>query len=267
MKIKDVIVYIEEISPPDSGVSNDYNKILYGNKNIEVKSMGVCWKATTPILEQVIQKGINFLIVHESIFYSYQVSEWYKDKNEKKINQKIKKLLDKGNICVYRAHSNWDCYPDFGVVDSLASTLNLGQSIEQTKFIKTYQIEPITFEKFASFVKKSLSLDYIRIYGEPNDKISSVTLLIGGFGGNQRNMPEIAKKHNTDVIIVGDLIENTLIYAQELGLKIIHTVHSFSEFPGIKNLYNVVKKKFPQIKLQYLDSGSYFFKNCKTKII
>jgi len=267
MKIKNLITYIEEISPPDSGVSNDNNKILYGNEHNEIKSVGVCWKATTPIIEQAIQKGINFLITHESIFYSYQDSEWYKDKNEKEINQKIKKLLDKGNICVYRAHSNWDCYPNFGVVDSLANRLNLNQVIEQTKFIKTYKIKPIAFEKFAHFIKKSLSLDNIRIYGNTNDIITSVTLLIGGFGGNQRNMPEIAKKHNADVIIVGDLLESTLIYAQELGLKIIHTVHSFSEFPGVKNLYSVIKKKFPQIKLQYFDSGSYFFKDCKTKII
>lgn len=267
MKIKEIITYIEKISPPDSGVPNDNNRILYGSDYGEIKRVGVCWKVTTPVIEQAVEEGINFLITHESLFYSYQNSGWYEDKDEKEINEKIKNLLDVGDICVYRAHSNWDCYPDFGVVDSLADILGLSQVIKKTKFIKTYKIEPIKFEKFAHLVKKYLSLDNVRIYGNIDDMVSSITLLVGGFGGNQKNMPEIAKEHGADVIIVGDLVENVLIYAQELGLKIIHTVHSFSEFPGIENLHLMLKKEFPQVEIQYIDSGSYFFKGCKTRVV
>ena len=80
-------------------------------------------------------------------------------------------------------------------------------------------------------------------------------------------MPEVAKSHGSQAIIVGDLIEYILIHAQELGLNVIQTVHSNSEIPGIKNQYELIRKNFPETPVFYFNGGSQYFKSFKPKII
>ncbi len=257
MKVFEITDYIQELAPLDSGIINDENGFIFGNKDKTIKKVGVAWMPTLSVLKNAEEKDIDLLIVHEHLFYKKQDSEWYEDSKteNKEINKLKKKILEENNITVYRAHSNWDCLKEFGILDSLADSLELTDAIEKTKFIKTYKINEISLSEFSDYVKGKLNLMKIIVYGKPNEKISRVTLLIGGFGGNQDNMPEVAKKHKSNLLICGDLIEHVLIQARELGLNVIQIGHSTSEIPGVKNLYYLLKKKFPTISLTYFESG------------
>ena len=269
MKVKDVISWLEKIAPPDSGIVDDDNRLLLGDENTEIKAVGVAWMATTPVIKEAIEKGVNFLIVHERLFFGHQESDWYEDSEEdqKEVNKIRKDLLEKNKIAVYRAHSNWDCLREHGVTDSLGFALGYKKVVRKTKFIKTYEIPTKKLKAIAEEIKEKLKLQSLRVYGDLNSQVSRITPLIGGFGGNQKNMPEIAKKHGSQVIIVGDLVEYILIHAQELGISVIETVHSASETPGLKSLFNLLKETFPQIPIYFFNGGCLFFKGFEPKIL
>ncbi len=257
MKAREVIEVLEEIAPPESGIERDNNGLIVGDTGIDVEAIGVTWMATVPALKEADFSGVNFLVVHERVFDYYQSSGWYDDipEKEKEINIRKKEILEKSGMCIYRMHSNWDCYKDFGVVDSFASLLEFGDPVKEEKFIKTYRTFK-TLEELAEHVKEKLMLNYIEVHGNLNRNIFYVTPLIGGFGGNQRNMPEVAKKQGSDALIVGDLVEPILIQALELDLSVLKTPHSKSEIPGIKNLHKVIEERFPDIETHYIPSGS-----------
>ena len=41
------------------------------DENQEVTKIGVCWVATNRVIEQALEKGINFIISHENILYTF----------------------------------------------------------------------------------------------------------------------------------------------------------------------------------------------------
>ena len=72
MKIKDVIECLK-----DEGTWVRWNRctrdrVLFGDDDQEVKKIGVCWVATNKVIEQALEKGINFIISHSSLLLFFQ---------------------------------------------------------------------------------------------------------------------------------------------------------------------------------------------------
>jgi dinuclear metal center YbgI/SA1388 family protein len=269
MKAADVVKVIEKAAPRSLGIDNDEYGFVHGNGEQEVKKVGVTWSATTPVIKEAASKGINMLIVHEFVFIPhFEKPGWYEDypKEEKLINIARKKLLDENKICVFRTHSPWDACPKLGVVDSFADFLGLNNVISANRFNKTYEIKQTTVEAFAKEVKKKMNLN-VRVFGDIKKKITRVTPLIGGFGGNLTNMIEEFARKGTDLIIAGDLTENTLLFALELGIPILETLHSEMENPGMISMKNYLSKQLPQLEVHYLASGAKHFPNTKITVI
>lgn len=101
MKIKDVIEILKQEGTWVRWNRCTRDRILFGNENQEVTKIGVCWVATNKVIEKALEKGINFIISHENIFYT--TGTHLETKLVESIEYK-KKLLSKGNICVYRCH-------------------------------------------------------------------------------------------------------------------------------------------------------------------
>lgn len=120
MKIKDVIEILKQEGTWVRWNRCTRDRILFGNENQEVKKIGVCWVATNRVIEQALEKGINFIISHENIFYT--TGTHLETKLVESIEYK-KELLSKGNICVYRCHDVWDSIPEYGVSDVWAKKL------------------------------------------------------------------------------------------------------------------------------------------------
>ena len=120
MKIKDVIEILKQEGTWVRWNRCTRDRILFGNENQEVTKIGVCWVATNKVIEQALEKGINFIISHENIFYT--TGTHMETRLVESIEYK-KELLSKGNICVYRCHDVWDSIPEYGVSDVWAKKL------------------------------------------------------------------------------------------------------------------------------------------------
>ena len=113
MKVIDVIKHLESVG---HWVNWDKTRdvVLHGSCDKEITKMGVCWVATKKVVEEAKAKGINFIISHENMFYEASTSpqrQLLESSNEKR------RLLDEGDITVYRCHDVWDMMPEYGVAD------------------------------------------------------------------------------------------------------------------------------------------------------
>lgn len=120
MKIKDVIECLKEEGTWVRWNRCTRDRVLFGDDDQEVKKIGVCWVATNRVIEQALEKGINFIISHENIFYT--TGTHLETKLVESVEHK-KDLLSKGHICVYRCHDVWDSIPEYGVSDIWAKKL------------------------------------------------------------------------------------------------------------------------------------------------
>ena len=233
MRAKDVSSFIEAIAPLESGIHGDENGFIFGDSDIEVSGVGVMWMPTAPALSKAADERLNMLVVHEALFFVEQRSPWYNEPTTwaKLANRRrIKILLDNG-MCVYRCHSNWDACPKYGVVDSIAEKLGFVKEVARSRFGRVYEINPVSLEEFAETIRRRLDDLVVRFVGDPEVVITKVAPLVGGFGGNQFNMPEEASSMGAEAMILGDMVEYIAIHARELGLAVIETLHSATENP------------------------------------
>ena len=140
----------------------------------------------------------------------------------------------------YVIHSNWDVI-DGGANEALAEYLKL-EVIDY--FDKDTNIGRIcksdyTFKELKNII--SNNFDNVQIVNNLNneEKIKKVGI-ISGFGLKNPDYIKLAKKYNLDMLISGDLTQETAILAINLDLTLIDLGHHNSEVPGLYYLKNII---------------------------
>jgi dinuclear metal center YbgI/SA1388 family protein len=151
----------------------------------------------------------------------------------------------------YTVHSNWDIV-DGGANEALADTLNLeviDYFDEKTKIGRICN----TNNKFIEFKKTILTnFDDVRIVNELDDnKIIRKVGIISGFGLKNPEYIRLAKNKNLNLLISGDLCQETAILAKNLGMTLIDLNHHESEVPGLYKLEKLLSEL--QINTEVID--------------
>ena len=142
----------------------------------------------------------------------------------------------------YTIHSNWDII-DGGANDALAKTLKLKVS---NYFDDETGIGRIckTSQKFIELKKQILdNFSNVRIVNNlDDDKVIENIAIISGFGLKNPEYILLAKNKDIDILISGDLTQETAILARNLGITLIDINHHESEIPGLYALGDVLKE-------------------------
>ncbi len=142
----------------------------------------------------------------------------------------------------YTIHSNWDII-DGGANDALADTLEL-EVIDY--FDEKTNIGRIckSNHKFSE-LKKIISDNFndVRIVNKLDDEkqINKIGI-ITGFGLKNPEYVNLAISKDLDILISGDLTQQTAILAKNSGLTLIDLNHHESEVPGLYALRDVLKE-------------------------
>lgn len=142
----------------------------------------------------------------------------------------------------YTIHSNWDII-DGGANEALADKLNL-EVIDY--FDGDTHIGRIcsSNQKFGDFKKIILdNFNDVHIVNDldDNDLITKVGI-ISGFGLKNPEYITLAKNKNLDILISGDLTQETAILARYLKVPLIDLKHHESEVPGLYALKEVLEE-------------------------
>ena len=140
----------------------------------------------------------------------------------------------------FTIHSNWDII-EGGANEALADTLNL-KVIES--FDKTTNIGRIcevnkSFNEFRKIILDNFN--DVNIVNRPDDeKIIKKAGIISGFGLKNPDYIRLASDNNLDMLISGDLTQESAVLGHNLNLTLIDLGHHNSEVPGLYYLKNLV---------------------------
>ena len=258
LRAADVAAYVEALAPRESGVPRDDNGFTFGDPDTAVRGIGVTWMPTAEALREAAGLGLNLLVVHEAWWFDAQRSPWYDDLPgpSKPVNLGRLALLTGNGLCLYRCHSNWDARPGDGVADRIGPALGLEREVARGRFTRVFEVAPLALADLAAQVRERLGLPAVRFFGDPAREVRRVAPLIGGFGGNQFSIPEEVHRLGAEAVVAGDLVEYVTLHALELGLGVVEALHSATENPALRRLTELLRERFPQVPVRYLESGA-----------
>lgn len=139
----------------------------------------------------------------------------------------------------YTIHSNWDIIYG-GTNEALSEILNLEvvDCFDKTNNIGRICNSNHTFAELKGVILDNF--DNVRIVNtlEDFEKVEKVGI-ISGFGLKNPDYIKLACENNLDLLISGDLIQETAILAKNLQITLIDLGHHESEVPGLYKLAEV----------------------------
>jgi putative NIF3 family GTP cyclohydrolase 1 type 2 len=263
MRIREVADIIEAYAPFSGGVEGDELGLLVGDPQAEVAGVVTCWSPTLAVLEAAVAQGANLVIGHEPLTWQMCGRDpearlkWYDERHPsaKIPNMKRMAFILGHHLTVYRYHSNWDWAPRYGMVDMLASALELGRQVGGQRITPVYQIAPLALAEFVERTREKLGLGPIRVVGDLKRPVSRVAICHGGFG-QMFTFPELAVEGGADVAIFGEMLDYTMRYCVETDLAAVELGHYQSENPGMIGMADFLRERLPRdIPVRNVPSG------------
>ncbi len=213
MKLKEIIEFLDENIPENQAISFD-NVGLMGkyNLNSDINSI----KIFMDLLPQDDEFNDSTLIIthHPPLF-----------------NPKTP---------TYTIHSNWDIV-EGGANDALAQSLKLTvvDYFDKKTNIGRVCKSNYTFKKLKEIVLDNF--ENARAVNVLDDETEIKNIgIISGFGLKNPEYIKLAKNQNLDLLISGDLCQETAILAKNLQITLIDLGHHESEVPGLYQLANLL---------------------------
>lgn len=155
----------------------------------------------------------------------------------------------------YTIHSNWDII-EGGANEALAESLNLEVKTifdEKTGIGRICEFNR-SFYKLEEIIKSNFSQEHVRIVNKPSpdSKINKIAI-ISGFGLKNPEYIKLALKKEVDILISGDLTQESAILAKNNDLSLIDLGHHNSEVPGLFKLEKVLNEL--NINIELIDKG------------
>lgn len=245
MKIREIVAMLETFHHPvDPSRTCDVFKC--GDPEQECTGIAVTCFASVDVIRKAAEKGFNFIICHEPIFYSHEdKTDWLEGTP---VFEAKKKLIEETGMVVWRdhdhIHSGWndtsDC-PDYiftGIMNVLEWNDYL---IESKKKPLLFEIPRKSVAELAKELTEKLHLNGARIIGD-QDAIVSKVFIAEHITGRDHDSAKIirSEKEDFDVLIPLETVDWTILeYVHDscaLGRKraVISLGHFNFEEPGMK---------------------------------
>lgn len=142
----------------------------------------------------------------------------------------------------YTIHSNWDII-DGGANEALAECLDLevkGYFDDETHIGRICKSD-FTFKELKEHI--SDSFENVRIVnGMADEETVEEIGIVSGFGLKNPDYIKLADDKNLNILISGDLTQETAILARKLGVILIDLGHHESEVPGLYRLAKLLNE-------------------------
>ncbi|WP_421918289.1 Nif3-like dinuclear metal center hexameric protein [Marinifilum sp.] len=188
MKVRDIILSIEELAPLSYQESYDNAGLIVGEYNQEVSGILICLDVIESVVEEAIQKGANLIIAHHPIVF-----KGLKRFNGSNYVERTVMMAIKNNIAIYAAHTNIDSVRG-GVSEKICDLIGL-----QNKKI----LSPISedLKKLVTFVPKDHAEQVREALFNAGagsignyDSCSFTTCGKGSFKGGEETNPYVGEK-------------------------------------------------------------------------
>ena len=195
MKIRDIISNLELHFPLDKQEDWDHSGLQIGNIDNECHKVLTCLNLDKNTLNQAVQNQCNLIITHHPFIFHPVYSIDFNTNKGYIINELIKH-----NITVYSMHTNYDSLRMNEMLLEKMGCRHI-ESVSSDGIVRIGDFGlGITFESLIEQLKNVLQVECVRVVGNNNPKIKTISLC----AGSGHDYIDEALAHS-DVYITGDL--------------------------------------------------------------
>jgi putative NIF3 family GTP cyclohydrolase 1 type 2 len=260
---RDVVAWLVELARAagQPGLNADEG-LRWGEPDLPVRGIQVCWMATTDAIEAAGAAGANLIVAHEDLFYPYDVlvKGGPADFLTWRTNQRrAVRYAAHGMACI-RAHGTLD---RTHVYDAFVAALGLTgpggdrppPAVDGSPFGRVYEIAPQTVRQLADHVKACTGMRALRVAGDLDTTVRRVGLPWGGLGlfvnvGYMQRLVALG----ADVFVAGESDNYGMRFALEAGIPMIETSHEISENPGLRRFAADLARSFPDVPVSFYEN-------------
>lgn len=182
-----------------------------GDPNSDLKGITVCMFADMQTLKTAVEKGCNFIITHEPVFYNH-LDETASFVNDPVYQAKAKYIKD-NNLVIFRFHDHIHMTKPDGISVGMIDKLGL-KDYSVNGSLTHFKIAEKTVSEYAKELKKIFDLESIRCIGNPEMKFTKITFMAGAPGG-QRHI-QMLQNPDVELVIAGEAPEwETYLYTND----------------------------------------------------
>lgn len=247
MICKEIIEVIEAACPREYALDWDNVGLLAGRDDKEVRCIYIALDATDEVVDAAVKEQADLLITHHPLIFS----GLKKINNQDFVGERLLRLI-RNDITYYAMHTNYDVCR-MGRLAGERMGFSNPRVLEATcegeidKGIGEIADLPseLTLEEFSREVKAAFQLEHVRVFGDPEKKISRAAICPGS--GKSAIRPAVDK--GADVLVTGDIGHHEGIDSVAQGLAVIDAGHYGVEHIFIEDVENFLLKKFDGIRI------------------
>ncbi len=252
VKAKDIAAYLMSLGPwVDPAKTVDTFKA--GNPEREVRTVVVSWMSTLEALQRARTMDCDLFITHEPTFYSHTDDDPSYDTDKATFEKR--RLLSQTGMVIYRCHDVWDKVPGTGILASWAKALGIeGQPLVHEGYYAVYSVPDTTVEAFAAGMARRLQRfgqEAVQVTGDFGARVRRLAIGTGAV-----TTPKEMYALGADAAVVTEVVYwRDVRWAKDMGFPLFIVDHAVSECPGVENLAAEIRKKFPSLRVEYIQEG------------
>lgn len=230
-----------------------------GDPETKLTGIAVCMFADMQVLKEAVEKGCNFIITHEPVFYNHldQTENYSGDP----VFEEKKSFIEKNGLVIFRFHDHIHMTEPDGISVGMIRKLELNEfavNCSQTFF----RIPEKTVENYAKELRQKFDLETIRVIGNPELKFTKLAFMAGAPGG-QRHI-QMLRNEEVEVLIAGEAPEwETYLYVndavqQNKNKAVIFLGHVKSEEAGMEYCAEWLREFIKEVPVHFIENQSNF---------
>ncbi|MDO5100951.1 MAG: Nif3-like dinuclear metal center hexameric protein [Eubacteriales bacterium] len=244
-----VLSWLKQRWPLHYQASWDNSGLLLGEAEKPINSVLIALDATTAVVEEAVEAGVDLLLTHHPIIFSGLKSLT----DERPDTAKLLRLAQRG-IASYAMHTNFDCV-DMGRICAAPLHLQNSRVLEEIGTEEDGRaygygligelIEKKTVAEVGMLLRTAFGLDQLRLFGEADRQVSRIAIL----PGSGRHSVEAAVQKGAELFISGDIGHHEGLDACEEQMAVLDAGHYGLEQCFIRYVAEELRQAFPQLRV------------------
>ena len=243
MKCGEIIEELEKKYPLFMAEPWDNPGLLAGRREKEVRKVYIALDATDRVIGEAEKAGADLLLTHHPMVFSVLK----KVNTDDFIGRRLVELI-RGDISYYAMHTNYD-------------VVTMGEQAAEMLRLRDTEIMEVTYDdgsrqeglgrtgelpgemslaECGRYVKQVFGLDTVRLFGNPEQKVSRAAVL----PGSGKSLVDAALRTGADVMISGDFGHHDGIDAVMRGLTVIDAGHYGIEKIFVSQMAGYIRETF-----------------------
>ena len=240
------------------------DRVVAGEPATTVRGIAVVWMPTWEALREALANDCNIVVAHEPTFFSNHDLDAIENSGSEAleamgpVRDAKRRWIEENRMVVIRCHDVLDLMPG-GVVDSLAAALGFTEAeyVANTPYYRVVRIEPpvraseLGGRLAAAF--GTLGQPRVAFYGDPDRFVRSL-----GLGTGYASEPWRFVALGAEMCVTIDDRIKTWIeteWSDDSGYPMVVLHHGTSEEWGVRTLWAMISKQFPDVAVRLLPQG------------